>query len=376
MADLKCDVAIIGAGIAGASAAYEIAAAASVLLIEREPQPGYHATGRSAALYTENYGNEIIRALTIASRPFLERPPADFAEHPLVAPRGVLFVGRADQADLSAEGLTAARRLVPSIRGVSQREAVAMCPVLRADYVANAIWEADAMDIDVHGLHWGFLKGFTRRGGQVLSDHDVTALSRVGDGWLIQTPGAQIRARMVVNAAGAWADDIALKAGVAPIGIVPKRRTAITFDAPPGADMAAWPCVIDIAEEFYFKPDAGTLLASPADETPVPPCDVQPEEIDIALTVDRIERATTLDIRRIRNRWAGLRSFVADKSPVIGADGGKDGFFWLAAQGGYGIMTSPAAAKAIASLVLSGAFPKELQHFRLSATALSPDRLR
>jgi D-arginine dehydrogenase len=372
----QADIAVVGGGIAGASAGFALAADHRVTLLERESQPGYHSTGRSAALFTEAYGNRVIRALTKASRAFFTAPPPGFADHPLLTPRGALVVARADQEAAFDRALADARALVDTVKPIGPRDAIAMVPVLRPDYVGKAFLEPDAMDIDVHALHRGYLRGLTAQGGRVVADAEVTGLARAGGRWRIETRAGRFEADVVVDAAGAWCDEVARLAGVAPLGLVPKRRTAITFDPPPGPPIAAWPMTIDVDERFYFKPDAGRILASPADETPVPPCDVQPEEIDIAELVDRLEQATTLRVPRIAAKWAGLRSFVADKTLVAGFDAAAEGFFWLAGQGGYGIQTSPAMARIAAALIGGRPLPPDLVDRGIDAAALAPARLR
>jgi len=367
--------AIVGAGIAGASAGYHLAAAGPTLLIERESQPGYHSTGRSAALYTETYGNRAIRAITIASRPFFENPPPGFTEHPLLTPRGTMVVARADQGEKLAAALAESRAIQPAVRGIGLEEALVLCPALKRDYVASAFYEEDARDMDVHAIHQGFLKGFRAAGGTLVCDAEVRALARAGNGWRIETRAGVFTADVVVNAAGAWADVLARLAGAKRVGLVPKRRTAFTFDPPAGSDFRRWPAVIDVDEQFYFKPDAGQLLASPADETPVEPQDIQPEELDIAICIDRCEQAATLGIRRVARKWAGLRSFVKDKTPVAGFAPDAPGFFWLAGQGGYGIMTSPAMGRIAAALVQGKPMPADLAALGVAAADLAPARL-
>lgn len=371
-ADVAVDVAVIGAGIAGASAAYELARTHRVLLLEREDQPGYHTTGRSAALFTENYGNAAIRALTVATRAFLEQPPAAFASTPILTPRGTMFIAPAGQDDLCAALLAEAgdpRRLFD----IDPAEALRRVPIVRAGWIARALYEPDARDIDVHALHQGYLRGMRARGGALRTNAEVRALVRGAAAWRIETAAGTLTAAKVVNAAGAWADEIARLAGVTPIGLVPKRRTAFIIDSP--ADSAGWPAVCDASESFYFKPEAGRLLASPADATPSPPCDAQPEDLDIAVAVDRIQAATTLDVRRIVRRWAGLRSFVADGTTVVGESADAPGFFWLAAQGGYGIQTSAAMARTAAACVRGEPIEPALAAQGVSFATLSPRRL-
>jgi D-arginine dehydrogenase len=374
VADSIADVIVIGAGIAGASAAFELAKSCAVVLLEREPQPGYHSTGRSAALYTETYGNPTIRTLTGASGPLLRRPPAELGGQSFLSPRGTAWIARADQLRLMESAYVIARTQAV-VERLSTSEACTHCPILRPDYVAAALLEPGAMDIDVNALHQAYLRALTRRGGRLLSGCEVLSMTRTARGWRVKCADVTLDATIVVNAAGAWADEIARASGIARIGLVPARRTALTFDAP-GFDTTTWPCVIDVAEEFYFKPDAGRLLGSPADEQPHPPADVQPEDLDVAMAVDRIERATTLNIARVHSSWAGLRCFVVDRSPVIGEEPQARGFFWLAAQGGSGVMTAPAAARTLAELVNTGRLPDDVAERGVSQESLAPARLR
>jgi len=376
-----CDILVIGAGIAGASAAYELSANATVTVLEQESQPGYHTTGRSAALFTETYGNLTIRTLTSAGRSFMKAPPDDFGEHPLLTPRGTLLVAREDQLGTLETALAQTPVAAEPVRRIDAAEAVALNPALNPDYVAAAMFEPGAEDIDVHALHGGFLRGMRRRGGNLVTSAEVRALSRQNGVWQVETHTGRFEAPVVINAAGAWCDVIAGLAGVRPCGLVPKRRTVFTFEAPTfddpdRLDVSAWPATIDIDEQFFFKPEAGRILGSPADETPSPPCDAQPEELDLALGVDRIEKATNLTVRRLANKWAGLRSFVADKTPVAGFDPEAEGFFWLAGQGGYGIQTSPALSQTVASLISTGDLPEDLKARGLDKAMLAPDRLR
>ncbi|MBP2303156.1 NAD(P)/FAD-dependent oxidoreductase [Azospirillum picis] len=377
----RVDFLVVGAGIAGASAAYELAAKGTVLVLERESQPGYHSTGRSAALYTQTYGPAPIRALTVASWDFYTRPPAGFAEHPLLTPRGVLIIGRDHEAARLDEEFEQGRRLTPSVERWDRARVLDRAPFLRADYAVGGVWEPDARDIDVHALHQGYLRGLKARGGRVATDAEVRALAHRDGLWIADTTAGSFAAPVVVNAAGAWADELARLAGVATVGLVPKRRTAITFDpvfADPAdkAGLDGWPMVTDIAETFYVKPDAGRLLASPADQTPVAPCDVQPEDIDVAETVDRLEQAARFTVRRLAHRWAGLRSFVADKVPVVGFSPDAEGFFWLAGQGGYGIQTAPAMGRVAAGLATGAGLPDDVRSLGLSEADLSPARKR
>ena len=369
------DFIVIGAGIAGASAAYELQAHGSVVLLEREPLPGHHTTGRSAAFLVDSYGGAVVGKLTRAGRGFLERPPTGFAEVPLVTPNAVLWIGREDQREALATALTQGREAGAKLFELDVAAARELCPALREDYVAGAVVEPSAMHIDVAALLDAFLRGLRRRGGELATKAEVTRIERRGGGWEVAAGGRAYRAAVVVNAAGAWCDALGRLAGARPVGLRPLRRTAITFDPPAGCDSRSWPCVIDADEAFYIKPEGGQLLASPCDETPSEPCDVSAEDYEVALAAERVQRATTVEIRHIRRRWAGLRSFVADRRPVIGMDPERDGFFWLAGQGGFGIMTSPAAARAAAELIVTGSLPSDLQALGLCAEQLSPKRL-
>ncbi len=396
------DFIVIGAGIAGASASYELAGqeqdqgrgqgpdrghgGSRVALLEREDQPGYHTTGRSAALYIQSYGNETVRALTVGSWQFYTEPPEGFAERPLLTPRGVLFVGRPDQVAELDRLAAETRPLAPHIERLDAGAARALVPILRAEALGGAVLDSKAMEIDVNGLHQGYLRGLKARGGVVVTRAEVRGLHPLSPseganglaggraGWRVETTAGDFAAPVVVNAGGAWCDEIAKLAGAEPVGLVPKRRTAITFDAPAGLDASTWPLTAGVAEDFYFKPDSGRLMGSPADETPMAPCDVQPDELDIAVAAERIQAATTIEIRRIGRTWAGLRTFAGDKTPVVGFDPARAGFFWLAGQGGFGIQTAPAMGRLAAALAAGAPLPEDLAALGVTAEALSPAR--
>lgn len=373
---MRTDVVVIGAGIAGASAAFFLSRHARVVVLEREPQPGYHTTGRSAALFAESYGTPQVRALTLASRAFFEHPPEGFTDHPILGDRGALFVGDAAQAAMLDALYAIVRGFTDRARRLEATEALAMVPVLEPAFAAHAVLDPLSADMDVHALHQGFLRGIRAHGGVVLCDAGVDAVERVGRLWRVTAGDQVIEAATLFNAAGAWCDVVAGMAGVAPLGLVPKRRTAFTFAPPAEIATARWPAVIGADESFYFKPDAGLLLGSPANADPVAPHDVRPEEEDVATGIWRIERATTLRIRRPASTWAGLRSFVADGDLVGGFDADAPGFFWCAAQGGYGIQTSPAMGATCAALALGEAIPAHVARFGVTAEMLSPARLR
>jgi D-arginine dehydrogenase len=364
---VRCEVAVVGAGIAGSSVAFELSASRDVILLEREARPGYHSTGRSAAMLSETYGVPAVRALARMSRSFLADPPAGFAETALLSPRGMLHLaGRHQLAALDAAGPTP-----PLVQRLGPAAVCDLVPILAPGYVAGGLLEPDAMAIDVDALHQGYLRGVRRR-GRLITDAEVTGIARDADCWRVETSAGAIDAAILVDAAGAWADQVAAMAGVRPIGLVAKRRTAILIDPPRGMDPSAWPMVIDIDERFYFKPEAGTLLVSPADETPVAPCDVQPEEIDVALAAARFEEVTGHAVRRIGHRWAGLRSFVADHAPVVGPDPEMPAFVWLAGQGGFGVMTAPAMARIAAAQITGEPVGFDLDPRLLSAARLRP----
>jgi D-arginine dehydrogenase len=370
------DLIVIGAGMAGAAAAAHLAQDRRVVLLERESQPGYHSTGRSAALFTETYGNRAIRTLTGAGREFYLAWADGFADHAILKPRGALMFAMPGQETQLDEAWVELSSLDPRVRRLDATAAREMVPVLRLDHVIGAIFEPDAMDIDVHELHQGYLRRLRQRGGRVITDAEVRALARQNGGWIAATPAGNFAAPIVVNAAGAWADVVAERAGLRPIGLVPKRRTALTVAPPAEIDTAIWPMTLDIGETFYFKPDAGKLLVSPADETPMPPCDVQPEELDVAIAIDRLMRATTIEVTRVERKWAGLRSFVADKTTVCGFDPLAEGFFWLAGQGGYGIQTAEGMARCAVSLINDGNLASDIAVKGLDASVLSPARFR
>lgn len=373
---VQADFLIIGGGIAGASVAYWLAPHARVVMLEREAQPGYHSTGRSAALFMESYGTPQVRALTMASRAFLQHPPAGFAEHPLLTPRGAMIVAGPGQSSQLEEHWRVLHAMSPDARRLSSEEACAVVPALRPERLIGAVYEPDAADMDVHAIHQGYLRGMRQAGGKLVCDAEVTAMERVQERWRVHAGDEMYEAPVVLNAAGAWVDVIARLAGVRPLGIEPCRRSAFIFASPENMDIGGWPLVHDADEAWYIKPDSGMLLGSPANADPVEPQDVQPEEMDIALAIHRIEEATTLAIRRPTRTWAGLRSFVADGDLVGGFDDEAPGFFWIAAQGGYGIQTSAAMGETCAALARGLPVPAHPASFGITPEMLGPARLR
>lgn len=343
------------------------------MLIEQEGQPGYHTTGRSAAVYSPIYGPQPIRALTRASLGFFEHPPEGFCDHPLLSPIDAVFVARADQA-ASLDAMQKELADAATLRRMDEGELRARLPLLRDGYAIGALWDSGTSEIDVAALHQGYLRRFKASGGVVLTRAPVAALSRTAAGWQIDTGQGELTARIAVNAAGAWADEVGQMAGAERIGLVPKRRTALMIEPPEGHDLNNVPLIVDVDEQFYLKPDAGKLLISPANEDPEPPCDVQPDEMDIAICVDRIERAFKVSVRRIESPWAGLRSFVADKCPVAGFSEQVEGFYWLAGQGGYGIQSAPGLAQFAAAQVMGQPVPEHILAEKLDPDTIRPGR--
>ncbi len=372
----QADFVVIGAGIAGASVAAELVGGgqARVVLLEMESRPGYHTTGRSAAIFAPTYGPPPIRALTRASAAFFREPPQGFADHPLLSRRAILMLARADQTG-QLDALIDEVSANAEVTRLSAEALLAAHPLLRPGYAVAGMLDRGGYDIDVDALLQGFLRRFRSAGGRLIGDARVTQLGQTADGWRVQSDGGVFEAPVVINAAGAWAGELGQLAGAGDIGLVPRRRTAVIVDAPEGIETAGLPLSVDVDEKFYLKPESGRLLISPADETPSPPCDAQPEEIDIAIAVDRVTRAFDLSVRRIGNKWAGLRSFVADKVPVVGFSNRAAGFFWLAGQGGYGIQTAPALARLAAAMARRGGVPSDIADEGLHVADLSPARL-
>ncbi len=373
---------VIGGGIAGVSAAHALSGArvdgraVDVILVEAERVLAHHTTGRSAAQLILNYGVPPIRALTRASLDFLHHPPKSLVDHPLLEARDVLAVATAEQHESTDRFLAEGLATNPAIREITVAEARILFPPLRSDWAHRAVLESDSYDIDVAGLHQAFVRGVRANGGTIRLTAPVVGLERGPHRWEVSlADGERLAADVVVNAAGAWGDVVARRAGIAPVGLQPMRRTA--FMTPSRhAGSAGWPLVADIDHNWYVKPDGSQLLCSPADEQPSEPCDAKPEEIDVALAIDRINTATTLDIRHVASSWAGLRTFTADRSMVIGPEPDDPSFVWCVGQGGTGIQTAPAAGRLVADLVVGGEPRGTLADVDLDLAGLLPDRLR
>ncbi|MBA8901767.1 FAD-binding oxidoreductase [Phyllobacterium sp. P30BS-XVII] len=367
---IDTDVLIIGAGIAGVGAAAELSSTHKVIILERESQPAYHSTGRSAAIFLPNYGNDVIRALNRASAPmFMQRDTKLFPE-PLLTLRGSLTVaddtGIEHCEDLLKNGV--------NVEEISADRAVEMVPILNRDYIKAACYQAEAQDIDVNALHQGWLRKATGLGVDLRTNAEVIRARRSSGFWLVETADQTFRAQTVINAAGAWADVIAGIFGGKPLGLTPLRRSIAVLPAPEGYDTRGWPLVDDANEAWYLKPDGGRLFVSPCDETPVEPHDAYVDDMILAEGLYRYEQAVTVPVNRVERSWAGLRTFAPDRTPVAGFDAELDGFFWLAGQGGYGIQTAPALSQFTAMLIRQESLPDALAQIapRLSAARFQP----
>ncbi len=376
------DYLVIGGGISGASAAFELAAHGSTLLLEAEAQPGYHSTGRSAALYTRHFGGPVVRRINHASAGFFTHPPTGFSDHSLLTPRGGLVVAAPGEADALADQM--ARTIETSgpehgLAEVNLERALELAPLVRPDRIDAAFYDTGIQDIDVAAMHQSYIRAFKARDGHLACDSRVDRLERVNGGWQVHCGGAQFTARIVVNAAGAWAGQIGELAGATDIGLIAKRRTGIILDAPAGLATSnairAMPVVDYVNTDAYWKPDAGRFMVSLGDATPDDPQDVQPDDFDIAVLMDWVGTETLLDTSRIVRSWAGLRTFAADDAPVVGFDRQAEGFFWLSGQGGYGIMMAPVLAQATAALIVANTWPDALMKCGVSRADLAPERL-
>ena len=352
MPTATADFIVIGAGIAGASVAWRLVPAGRLVLLEAEHRPGYHSTGRSAAMFDRSFGNETIRALTAASQEFFLDPSQLGIDAPLLSPRGALYVARADQRELLERHYESVRAFAPEARVHDGAFARGKAPILREGMFERCIWDPTAADIDVARLHDALLKQVRRHDAVFARQAHVDRIERVGDGWRVRAGETTYVAPVVINAAGAWADEVAQLAGLAPLGLQPRRRSIAVVQLPDTIDPRGWPLTVDVAETWYFKGEAGRLLVSPADAADVAPCDATVEDQVLAEGIARFEAATTVEVRRVTSSWAGLRSFFPDGSPVLGPDPRAPGFFWCAGLGGCGIQTAPAYSALVAGTVL------------------------
>ncbi len=365
---------VVGGGIAGVSAAAALAPSCDVTLIETEGSLAYHTTGRSAALYFENYGEAAIRPLSRASRPYLQEPPDDLVDAPLLSTRGGLTIAAGEAVGhldgIMAEGLASGT----VVERLTTAQAIALSPVLRPEAVAAALWEPEAADIDVAGLHQSMVRAARRHGADILTSTELVDAESGKSGWTATVGESVWHGDAIVDAAGAWGDVVADRCGVEPVGLTPMRRSA--FMVAGEERLAGTPMVIDAHHEWYFKPDGSQILCSLAEENPAAPGDPRVDELDVALAIERINEATTLDIRSVRSAWCGLRTFAPDRVMVIGADPGTSGFVWLVGQGGTGIQTAPAAGRLAAAAVLGEPVPDDLAAAGVDVDALGPGRLR
>ncbi|HEX6858648.1 MAG TPA: FAD-binding oxidoreductase [Caulobacteraceae bacterium] len=365
----RFDALVLGGGMAGAAVAAHLAGRRRIALLEREPALAVHATGRSAAMWLPSYGGAAVRPLTLASRPFLTDPPGGFVGS-LLAPRAALHVARREQLDVL--GALAAEH--PRLRPLSGVEARRRVPILRPEAAHAALLETDAGDIDVARLHARFVAMARAGGAEILTALGELRIGRVGPFWEVSAAGQVWRAPILVNAAGAWADDVAVAAGLAPLGLTPLRRTVVLVDPPASPGFGGWPVVKDVDERFYFRPFSGRLLVTPADETLSEPRDAQPDDLDVARAMARLEKACDHAVARVRYRWAGLRTFAADRAPVVGWSRDHPGFFWIAGLGGFGIQAAPALGRMAAAILLGDPMPAELVDHGVMARFYDPER--
>jgi len=370
----KIDVLVVGGGIAGASVGYFLSRRQRVLLIERESAFGYHSTGRSAAEWTAAHCSGVKRGLAFFGERFFDTPPEGFASVPLLRRRGnIVFCAPGGEATADAFYAEVSPH-TPRLRAITVAQALQIVPFLQPDAIARCYYEPDNAEIEVDALHQGFLRGIRHHGGETRVSTEFIAADWVGGAWRVRLGDDSLETPLIVNAAGAWADVVARRAGVAPLPIEPRRRTALTYA--PGFDVRAVPPVDELVSGFYFKASGNALMICAGDATPSPPCDAQPEELDIAVAVDYFERYTSLRISRLDSRWAGLRTFVRDEQPVAGFAVDAPGFFWLTGQGGAGIMTSPGLGQVASAMLEDRPLPVAAVDLGVTAAALSPARLR
>ncbi|HEV7658565.1 MAG TPA: FAD-dependent oxidoreductase [Allosphingosinicella sp.] len=365
------DFLIIGGGIAGLSAAARLARHGKAIVVEAEDALGYHSSGRSVSFSHYGIGGEAVRALTAHSRPFFEQPPAGFSEVPVAKPFASLYFAAGDELPALESLAAAMAEFTDAIRPLDADGLTALCPVLETGPGAavRGLLDPTGLKLDADALLHGFARAVRALGSEIRLGHRIASIERRGEAWIVD---GSLSAPILVNAAGAWADTVASLAGVAPLGLQPKRRTIIAVDPPAGADIAAWPFAHSVAGDFYMLAEAGRLLVSPVDEVADDPCDAQPDDYDIAFAADRLEHYTCVRVARIAHRWAGLRTFTADRVPTAGFAPGAPGFLWLAGQGGYGLQTAPAMAQIVEALVTGALWPAGLA---ATPAQIRPERL-
>ena len=366
---MTSDILVIGGGIAGLSAAAALSKHAKVAVLEAEDQIGFHSSGRSATMLHYALGDRLVRALTLASRPFFDDPPEHFSEVLIGRRMPVLVHAREDEV-AALDALQAELSLIAQLERLDVRGVHELCPLLKDDAV-HGIADRNGIRLDPHALLQGNLRQLRSSGGELYTGQRVASIGQRDGRWTVESEaGDRFSAPILVNAAGSWADKVAGLAGVQPLGLEPKRRTIITFDAPPGTELDGLPFAKTVGDELYFAPESGRLFASPMDEVPSDPCDAQPDEYEVALAAHRMEERTIVEVARIHSRWAGLRTFTPDRHPAVGFASGAEGFFWLAGQGGFGLQTSPAIAAIVASLIAGQQWPVA----DVAVEALSPVR--
>lgn len=376
---MDADFLIVGGGIAGLSAASRLVRHGKAIVLEAEDALGYHSSGRSVSFSHYGIGNSAVRGLTAWSRTFFEDPPEGFSQVPLARTVPSLYFATEESRPALTEIEAEMVRFTDRTRRVDPAAMAALCPALRTgpEGAVAGIVDPTGLKLDADALLQALARAVRGGGGEILNGRRVQAIEPPGEGWMVRSEdGGRWTARILIDAAGAWADRIAALAGVRPIGLRPMRRTIIVVDPPAGTDLSDWPFTHSVTGDFYMLPEAGRLLVSPVDEVADDPCDAAPDDYDVALAADRLEHYTTVPVTRIAHRWAGLRSFVADRTPTAGFDPDAPGFFWLVGQGGYGLQTSPAMAAAVEAMVTGGPWPKGLDELGVTAGSIRPDRLR
>ena len=370
----KFDIIVLGSGIAGISIASELSEYLNVCVLEKEGLISYHSTGRSLAFYLESYGNEVIRQLTSASKDFFYNRIDTTSKNILIKKRGVIHIANKFQTIKLKNLYKTLTKNNENFKILNKLQTMELLPCLNDEYVDSSIYDSEASDIDVNAVYNIYLKNLTKNNGKVITDIKITEFLHQVHGWKILTNQDEFYTKIIVNAAGAWCDLIATNVGAKKINIVPKKRTIFCFKPTNIKLNNKWPLGVDVEENFYFKIENDTVIASPADETPTVPHDVQAEDIDIALGIERIKNSTLFEFNSIFNKWAGLRSFVKDKNPVIGFDNKFKNFFWFAGQGGYGIQTAPALSKIASNLILKKSNNYYENEFQINLNLLKINR--